>query len=202
MDELAAVQQNASAGSARQTPRAKAVLELAAEKAGWGTAVPEGVGRASRSSSPSRLIWRGVAEVEVSRDGAVRVRRVVCALDCGTVVSPDTVQAQIQSAIIFGITAALYGEVTLKEGRVEQTNSILTKSWASMRRRPSKSPSSRVPGRLADGEPGASAIVPAVTTANLCGKRQAPAKAADQYHNVEAAGVNGTPSRCVSSSKR
>ena len=63
-----------------------------------------------------------VAEVEVSKDGAVRVRRVVCAVDCGTVVNPDTVRAQIQSAIIFGITAALYGEITLKDGRVEQTN--------------------------------------------------------------------------------
>jgi isoquinoline 1-oxidoreductase beta subunit len=63
-----------------------------------------------------------VAEVEVSTDGAVRVRRVVCAVDCGTVVNPDTVQAQIQSAIIFGITAALYGEITVKDGRVEQTN--------------------------------------------------------------------------------
>jgi isoquinoline 1-oxidoreductase subunit beta len=51
-----------------------------------------------------------------------RVRRVVCAVDCGTVVNPDTVQAQIQSAVIFGVTAALYGKITLKDGRVEQTN--------------------------------------------------------------------------------
>src|SRR6266487_3217613 len=63
-----------------------------------------------------------VAEVEVAKDGTVRVRRVVCAVDCGTVVNPDTVRAQIQSAIIFGITAALYGKITLKDGRVEQTN--------------------------------------------------------------------------------
>ena len=63
-----------------------------------------------------------VAEVEVSKDGAVRVRRVVCAVDCGTVVNPDTVRAQIQSAIMFGVTAALYGEITLKNGRVEQAN--------------------------------------------------------------------------------
>ena len=52
----------------------------------------------------------------------MRVRRVVCAVDCGTVVNPDTVQAQIESAVIFGITAALYGEITLKDGRVEQGN--------------------------------------------------------------------------------
>ena len=63
-----------------------------------------------------------VAEVEVSKDGAVHVRRVVCAVDCGTVVNPDTVQAQIQGAVIFGVTAALYDEITLKHGRVEQTN--------------------------------------------------------------------------------
>ena len=63
-----------------------------------------------------------VAEVEVSKDGKVRVRRVVCAVDCGTVVNPDTVQAQIQSGIIFGITAALHGEITLKNGRVQQSN--------------------------------------------------------------------------------
>jgi isoquinoline 1-oxidoreductase beta subunit len=63
-----------------------------------------------------------IAEVEVTSDGAVRVRRVVCAVDCGTVVNPDTVRAQIEGAIIFGITAALYGAITLKDGRVEQTN--------------------------------------------------------------------------------
>src|SRR5262249_1052999 len=63
-----------------------------------------------------------VAEVEVGKDGAVRVRRVVCALDCGTAVNPDTVRAQIQSAVMFGVTAALYGEITLKDGRVEQSN--------------------------------------------------------------------------------
>ena len=63
-----------------------------------------------------------VAEVEVAKDGTVRVRRVVCAADCGTAVNPDTVQAQIQSAVMFGITAALYGAITLKDGRVGQTN--------------------------------------------------------------------------------
>ena len=77
---------------------------------------------ASRSSSSLRLLWRRVAEVEVPKDGAVRVRRVVCAVDCGTVVNPDTVRAQIEGALIFGITAALYGKITLKDGRVAQTN--------------------------------------------------------------------------------
>jgi isoquinoline 1-oxidoreductase beta subunit len=63
-----------------------------------------------------------VAEVEVPGSGAVRVRRVVCAVDCGTAVNPDTVRAQIEGAILFGVTAALHGEITLNRGRVEQAN--------------------------------------------------------------------------------
>jgi len=63
-----------------------------------------------------------VAEVEVASGGQVRVRRLVCALDCGTAVNPDTVQAQVQGGLLFGVTAALYGEITLKNGRVEQEN--------------------------------------------------------------------------------
>src|SRR6185369_9561538 len=105
-----------------KAPRARAVLELAAEKAGWGQPLPKGVGRGVSVQFAFATYMAQIAEVEVSKDGAVRVRRVVCAVDCGTVVNPDTVQAQIQSAIMFGITAALYGEITLKDGRVEQTN--------------------------------------------------------------------------------
>src|SRR6202022_2202194 len=107
-----------------------------------------------------------VAEVEISRDGAVRVRRVVCAVDCGPVVNPDTVEAQIQSAIIFGVTAALYGEITLKDGRVEQTNFDTYQIL-----RINEAPAIEVhivqsiepPGGM--GEAGTSAIVPAVTNA-------------------------------------
>jgi isoquinoline 1-oxidoreductase beta subunit len=76
--------------------------------------LPERVGRGVSVQHAFATYLAQVAEVEVSRDGAVRVRRVVCAVDCGTVVNPDTVQAQIQSAVIFGITAALYGQITLK----------------------------------------------------------------------------------------
>jgi isoquinoline 1-oxidoreductase beta subunit len=107
-----------------------------------------------------------VAEVEVAKDGAVRVRRVVCAVDCGTVVNPDTVRAQIQSAIIFGITAALYGNITLKDGRVEQTNFDTYQVL-----RMNEAPAIEVhivqnfepPGGM--GECGTSAIVPAVANA-------------------------------------
>jgi isoquinoline 1-oxidoreductase beta subunit len=105
-----------------KSPRAKAVVELAAAKAGWGQALPPGVGRGVSLQFVFGTYLAVVAEVEVARSGAVRVRRVVCALDCGTVVNPDTVQAQIQGGMLFGITAALYGEITLKDGRVEQEN--------------------------------------------------------------------------------
>jgi isoquinoline 1-oxidoreductase beta subunit len=107
-----------------------------------------------------------VAEVEVAKNGAVRVRRVVCAVDCGTVVNPDIVQAQIQGAIIFGITAALYGEITLKNGRVEQTN-FDTYQMLRMNEAPAIEvhivESSEPPGGM--GECGTSAIVPAVANA-------------------------------------
>ena len=107
-----------------------------------------------------------VAEVEVSKDGTVRVRRVVCAVDCGTVVNPDTVRAQIQSAIIFGVTAALYGEITLKNGRVEQAN-FDTYQILRIDEAPAIEvyvvQSSEPPGGM--GEAGTSAIVPAVTSA-------------------------------------
>jgi len=102
----------------------------------------------------------------VSKDGAVRVRRVVCAVDCGTVVNPDTVQAQIQGGIIFGITAALHGEITLKDGRVEQSN---FDSYQILRIDEAPAidvhivQSTEPPGGM--GETGTSAIVPAVANA-------------------------------------
>jgi isoquinoline 1-oxidoreductase beta subunit len=126
MDELAAAAKQDTAAYRRalldKSPRAKAVLELAAEKAGWGKPLPDRVGRGIAIQFVFATYMAQVAEVEVSKEGAVRVRRVVCAVDCGTVVNPDTVRAQIQGAVIFGITAALYGEITIKDGRVEQTN--------------------------------------------------------------------------------
>jgi isoquinoline 1-oxidoreductase beta subunit len=149
-----------------KAPRAKAVLALAAEKAGWGQPLPERVGRGVSLQFVFATYMAQVAEVEVSKDGAVRVRRVVCAVDCGTVVNPDTVQAQIESAIIFGITAALYGEITLKDGRVEQTN-FDTYQILRIDEAPAIEvhivKSSEPPGGM--GECGTSAIVPAVTNA-------------------------------------
>jgi len=170
VDELAAAAKQDAVAYRRalldQAPRAKAVLELAAEKADWGQSLPQRVGRGVSVQFVFGTYMAQVAEVEVSKNGAVRVRRVVCAVDCGTVVNPDTVLAQIQSAIIFGITSALYGEITLKNGRVEQTN-FDTYQMLRMNEVPAIEvhiiQSSEPPGGM--GEPGTSAIVPAVTNA-------------------------------------
>jgi isoquinoline 1-oxidoreductase beta subunit len=170
MDELAAAAKQDPVAYRRallgQAPRAKAVLELAAEKAGWGQPLPERVGRGVSVQFVFATYMAQVAEVEVSREGAVRVRRVVCAVDCGTVVNPDTVRAQIQSAIMFGITAALHGKITLKDGRVEQAN-FDTYQILRIDEAPAIEvfivQSSEPPGGM--GEPGTSAIVPAVTNA-------------------------------------
>jgi isoquinoline 1-oxidoreductase beta subunit len=106
-----------------KSPRARAVLELAAKEAGWGARLPAGRGRGIA------LMYSGwdtylaqVAEVEVSKASEVRVHRIVCAVDCGTVVNPDIVKAQIEGGVAFGIGGALWGEITLKNGRVEQSN--------------------------------------------------------------------------------
>jgi isoquinoline 1-oxidoreductase subunit beta len=170
IDELAAAAKQDPVAYRRalldKSPRAKAVIDLAAAKAGWGQPLPKGVGRGVSVQFAFATYMAQVAEVEVSKDGAVRVRRVVCAVDCGTVVNPDTVRAQIQSAIIFGVTAALYGEITLKDGRVEQTN-FDTYQVLRMNEAPAIDvhivQSLEPPGGM--GEAGTSAIVPAVTNA-------------------------------------
>jgi isoquinoline 1-oxidoreductase beta subunit len=170
IDELAAAAKQDAVAYRRalldKSPRAKAVLDLAAEKAGWGQALPKGRGRGVSLQFAFGSWLAQVAEVEVSKEGAVRIRRVVCAMDCGTVVNPDTVQAQLQSGIIFGATAALYGEITLKNGRVEQTN-FDTYQMLRMNEAPSIEvhivKSSEPPGGM--GETGTSAIVPAIANA-------------------------------------
>ena len=149
-----------------KSPRAKAVLDLAAEKSGWGQPLPKGSGRGVSLQNVFGSYLAQVAEVEVAKDGSVRVRRIVCAMYCGTVVNPDTVQAQLQSGAIFGTTAALYGEVTLKNGRVEQTN-FDTYQMVRMNEAPAievytvKSP--EPPGGM--GETGTSSIVPGIANA-------------------------------------
>ena len=149
-----------------KTPRAKTVLALAAEKAGWGQPLPHRVGRGASLQFAFATYMAQVGEVEVTKDGAVRVRRVVCAVDCGIPVNPDTIRAQIQSAIMFGITAALYGNITIKNGRVEQTN-FDTYQILRMNEAPAVEvhivQSRETPGGM--GEAGTSAIIPALTNA-------------------------------------
>jgi len=149
-----------------KSPRAKAVLDLAAAKAGWGQPLPKGSGRGVSLQFVFGSYLAQVAEVEVAKDGRVRVRRVVCAMDCGTVVNPDTVQAQLQSGTNFGVTAALYGEITLKDGRVEQTN-FDTYQMLRLNEAPVIEvhivQSSEPPGGM--GETGTSGTVPAISNA-------------------------------------
>jgi isoquinoline 1-oxidoreductase subunit beta len=150
-----------------KSPRAKAVLELAAERAGWGRPLPASSGRGiSLLHAFGETYIAEVAEVSVSKDGDVRVQRVVCAVDCGMIVNPDTVKSQMESGIIFGITAALFGEITIKDGRVEQGNFDDYRML-----RIDEAPlievhlvkSTEPPGGI--GEPGTSAVIPAVTNA-------------------------------------
>jgi isoquinoline 1-oxidoreductase subunit beta len=149
-----------------KTPRAKAVLTLAAEKAGWGQTLPPRAGRGIAIQHAFASTMAMVAEVEVAKDGTVRVRRVVCAVDCGIAVNPDTIAAQVQSAAMFGITAALYGEITLKDGRVQQSN---FDSYQMLRINEAPSvdvhivQNQEAPGGM--GEAGTSLIVPAVANA-------------------------------------
>jgi isoquinoline 1-oxidoreductase beta subunit len=102
-------------------PRMRAVLELAAQKANWGSKLPSGVGRGIATHFSFDSYVAQVVEASVEK-GAVKVHRVVCAVDCGLVINPDTVKAQMEGGIIFGLTAALKTEITLKDGRVEQGN--------------------------------------------------------------------------------
>jgi isoquinoline 1-oxidoreductase beta subunit len=105
-----------------KTPRLKAALELVASKAGWGRPLPPRNGRGVAVQPSFGSYIATVAEVEVDRSGEVSVRRIVTAVDTGIVVNPDTVVAQLQGGLIFGLTAAFYGEITIDRGRIQQSN--------------------------------------------------------------------------------
>jgi isoquinoline 1-oxidoreductase subunit beta len=155
-------------------PRHRAVLELAAEKAGWGGSVPEGRGRGIALHKSFGSFVAYVAEVSVSSGGEVRVHKVVCAVDCGRVVNPNTIEAQMEGAIVFGLTAALYGAVTLKDGRVQQSN-FNDYQMLALNEMPKVEvhivPSQEAPTGV--GEPGVPPIAPAVGNAvfAVTGKR-------------------------------
>jgi isoquinoline 1-oxidoreductase beta subunit len=106
----------------RETSKFRAVLKLAAEKSGWGKTMPAGQGRGIACYMFGGSYIAHVAEVLVDRDGTVRVRRVVSAVDCGTAVNPDGVCAMVEGGIDFALTPVLNGEITIKDGAVEQDN--------------------------------------------------------------------------------
>ena len=103
-------------------PRHLRTLELAAQKAGWDTPLPAGRGRGIALAEWAPTTCAQVAEVSVRPDGGVRVHRVVCAVDCGPTVNVGQIEAQLQGGIVYGLTAALYGEITIDKGRVKQSN--------------------------------------------------------------------------------
>jgi isoquinoline 1-oxidoreductase beta subunit len=106
----------------RDNPRTLGVLNLAAEHAGWGSRLPKRSGRGVCVQAVFGSYLATIAEVEVEDDGEVRVRRLVTAVDCGVAVNPDGVISQIQGGLIFGLSAALHGQITLDKGRVQQSN--------------------------------------------------------------------------------
>ena len=105
-----------------KTPRLKAALELAAEKAGWGSPLPARTGRGIAVQGAFGSFIATVAQAEVDEYGDVRVQRIVSAVDTGIIVNPDTVIAQLQGGLVFGLTAALYGDISIDKGRVRQSN--------------------------------------------------------------------------------
>jgi isoquinoline 1-oxidoreductase subunit beta len=106
----------------RGSPRHLAVLDLVAREAGWNTPPPAGRHRGIAIHECFGTIAALVVEVALSRDMAIRVPRAVCAVDCGIAVNPDTVEAQIEGAVVFGLSAVLTGEITIERGRARQTS--------------------------------------------------------------------------------
>ena len=149
-----------------KNPRAKTVLELAAARSRWGKPLPAGQGRGIALCIGFGTFIAQVVQVSVGKDGTVDPTHVWCVVDCGIIVNPDTVRAQMESGIVFGLSAALHGEITIKDGRVEQTNfgdyrvlrinEVPQIEVALVR-------SLEAPGGI--GEPGTSCVMPALTNA-------------------------------------
>jgi len=105
-----------------KNPRLLAAVNLAAEKSGWGSPLPARTGRGICAQTAFASFIATVIEAEVRDDGSVKLRRIVCAVDTGIAVNPDTVIAQLQGGLVFGLSAALWGEITVDKGRVQQGN--------------------------------------------------------------------------------
>jgi isoquinoline 1-oxidoreductase beta subunit len=149
-----------------KNPRAKAVLQIAAEQSGWGKPLPAGQGRGIALCTGFGSFIAQVVQVSVGKDGEVDTTHVWCVVDCGVAVNPDTIRAQMESGIIFGLSAALHGEITIKDGRVEQTNFgdyrvLRINEVPKIDVHVVKSTES--PGGI--GEPGTSCLMPALTNA-------------------------------------
>jgi len=154
-------------------PRHLGALELAAAKAGWGTPLPAGRARGLAVHESFGSFVGAVAEVSAA-NGEIRVHRLVIAIDCGTCVNPAGVEAQLEGAAVYGLSAALYSELTLREGRVQQENfdSYRVLRLSEMPRIETHVvPSTEKPGGV--GEPGVPPIAPAVANAlfALTGRR-------------------------------
>jgi CO/xanthine dehydrogenase Mo-binding subunit len=164
-------------------PRAAGVLKLAAVKAGWGAPLPKGRGRGISLTASFGSFLAQVTEVSVGAGGAIKVDKVTCAVDCGRTVNPDTIRAQVEGGINFGLTAALWGEVTVDKGAIVQSN------FSDYRpRRIGEAPvvetyiidSAEAPGGI--GEPPCSGAAPALANAVFAatGKRIRKLPIADQ----------------------
>jgi CO/xanthine dehydrogenase Mo-binding subunit len=148
------------------SPRAANVLDVAARAAEWESPLPPGQGRGVSVMHAFGSYLSMVAEVTVDKDGEVTVNRVVCAVDCGMAVNPKTIEAQIEGGVVFGITGVLWGEITIKDGRVQQNNFTDYRML-----RINETPkievhlvqSTEAPGGI--GEPGTAALFPAITNA-------------------------------------
>jgi len=149
-----------------KNPRAKSVLQIVAKRSGWGKKLPAGNGRGIALCTGFGSFIAQVVQVTVDAKGAVKPTHVWCVVDCGIAVNPDTISAQMESGIIFGLSAALYGEITIKDGRVEQTNFgdyrvLRINEIPQIKVHLVKS--TEAPGGI--GEPGTSCLMPALTNA-------------------------------------
>jgi isoquinoline 1-oxidoreductase beta subunit len=148
------------------TERLLAVLNLAAEKSGWGKKLPPGSGRGIAGLYGFGSYVAHVAEVTVAQDGTLKIDRVVVAVDCGQVINPDMLEAQVQGGVIFGLTSALYNQITIENGRVQQSNFDdypVIRITDTPRIEVHIIPSHEAPGGI--GEPGVPSTAPAVANA-------------------------------------
>ena len=155
----------------KNSPRHKKVLELVAKQSGWGTDTMEGQGRGLGINewfpiNETKTILGVVAKVSISEKGKLKIDRVDCVVDCGIVVNPDSVKAQIEGGVIMGLSAALYEKITIKDGQVSQSN---FDDYRITRMRDTPEINISIVKSLerptGTGEPGSSPIVPAITNA-------------------------------------